>query len=337
MSGSSRGDRDAAARAIADLIGALGFDPAAEPELAATTAVLAQLRPGDEVVASADLSAEEQLVLERLNQVRADPRGFVPAWRTMLAGEVQADRRDCREPTDMLDPILGYAPRQPLAASQALTDGARGHGRDMLARAFFAHVNPDGVGPNQRVIAAGYPLPLERPLAGSYAYSAARDAANIESIYERDSSGALHLTAGEWRDVIDSLVIDACVPSRGHRAHVLGAGPLGAVELEVGVGGVTSASSQRVAIEIAPRGDGQRFVLGVAFHDADGDGAYDLGEGQAGVAVELAAAGVATRTGPGGGYALPVADGLRGTITAAGASVPVAIDGANVKVDFRLP
>ncbi len=65
--------------------------------------------------------------------------------------------------------------------------------------------------------------------------------------------------------------------------------------------------------------------------------AYDLGEGRADVTVELAAAGVTTRTGPGGGYARPVADGLRGTITAAGASVAVAIDGANVKVDFGLP
>jgi len=38
MSGSNRGSREAAERAIAGLLGALGLDPASEPELAATPA-----------------------------------------------------------------------------------------------------------------------------------------------------------------------------------------------------------------------------------------------------------------------------------------------------------
>jgi hypothetical protein len=34
---------------------------------------------------------------------------------------------------------------------------ARGHSADMVARGFFDHTNPDGLGPSSRVMAAGYP------------------------------------------------------------------------------------------------------------------------------------------------------------------------------------
>jgi uncharacterized protein YkwD len=43
----------------------------------------------------------------------------------------------------------------PFALDPALTDVARRHSADMVARGFFGHVNPDGLDPFQRMAAAG--------------------------------------------------------------------------------------------------------------------------------------------------------------------------------------
>lgn len=45
----------------------------------------------------------------------------------------------------------------PLAHDPALDRIARAHSRDMLARGFFSHENPDGDGPTERAQKAGYP------------------------------------------------------------------------------------------------------------------------------------------------------------------------------------
>lgn len=293
-------------------------------------------------VPSADLSADEQLALERLNEVRADPKAFVPAWRRILAGDENA--KECGEPADMLDPILGYAARQPLAANQQLTDAARKHARDQLDRGYFEHVNPEGMGSNERVLAAGYPLPVNTRLdEQGHAYSDEHGAGNIESLHMAARTGPRGFVFGPaaMTQGIDGLIIDACVASRGHRLHLLGARGPGAVELEVGLGVVTGAkpdaAGERVelqmVIEIATRDDGNRFVLGVVYRDVDGDEVYDAGEGVAGAEVAVAAAGVYTRTAPGGGYALPIAASFTGEVVAAGHRVPVNVAGANVKVD----
>ena len=56
---------------------------------------------------------------------------------------------------------------------------ARAHAKDEVARKFWGHVNPDGVGSNQRIVAAGYPLPIGKGIGG-FTYSDAKDAVNTE-------------------------------------------------------------------------------------------------------------------------------------------------------------
>ena len=115
----------------------------------------------------------------------------------------------------------------------------------------------------------------------------------------------------------------------------------GAVELEIGLGVVTGGKPDpagtrtelQLVIETATRNDGGRFVLGVVYRDANGNHAYDVGEGQAGTPVAIPAAGVATRTGPGGGYALPVPAAFAGELVVANRHLPVTVSGTNVKVD----
>lgn len=288
-------------------------------------------------VATADLTPEEQVILVRLNEVRANPPSFLPHWKDYLGKDTG---KSCVEEASMLDPIAGYQPRQPLAPNQALTNAARKHAQDMIDRNYFEHVNPGGVGPNMRVTAAGYPLPVGRGLTpNGGAYGADETSANIESIHFRGSSDPNAKWTGDaWRDAIDSLVVDACVPSRGHRLHLLGVHEIGAYELEVGVGGVAGkgagqwASKMTIAIEIAMRGDDTRFVTGVVYKDANGNKQYDYGEGLADVEVVLGK--VSTKTNRGGGYALPVRPGTKGEVVAGGAKVPVDVGDQNVHVDF---
>ena len=297
------------------------------------------------LVPSPDLDAREQAALERLNAVRADPPAGLPQWRAYLRAELAAGSA-CGESLDMLDPLSSYAPQQPLAANQALTDAARLHAKDMLDRDYFDHVNPEGVGPNQRVIAAGYPLPLGRPLYQNFMYAADKAAKNIESLhwYAVTTNAPFAFEDGRWATGIDALIVDACVPSRGHRDHLLGAVGLGPVEREVGVGIVTDQESVaegtrhelELVVETGYRGDDGLYVLGVVYRD-DGNGRYDPGEGVAGVAVVLAGAGLYTHTGPGGGYTLPVADGFAGRLAADVATREVSVSGRNVKIDVVLP
>lgn len=49
-----------------------------------------------------------------------------------------------------------FAPSAPLTSEAALTCAARVHSLDMSTRAFFDHVNPDGVDPFDRMSDAGY-------------------------------------------------------------------------------------------------------------------------------------------------------------------------------------
>jgi hypothetical protein len=78
----------------------------------------------------------EQVLLERLNDARADPAAYGQSIGLDLSG---------------------VAPSQPLAFDARLIDAARNHSLDMNNRGFFDHVNPGGGGPGQRLAGAGYP------------------------------------------------------------------------------------------------------------------------------------------------------------------------------------
>jgi hypothetical protein len=54
-----------------------------------------------------------------------------------------------------------------------LCTAARKHAADTQARVFFAHLNPDGVNSNQRVLNEGYPLPASYPPDQNYVESMA--------------------------------------------------------------------------------------------------------------------------------------------------------------------
>jgi uncharacterized protein YkwD len=95
---------------------------------------------------------------------------------------------------------------QPLAANATLTAVARAHSIDMATRNFFAHTNPDGASPFDRMRAAGY----DGRLMGE----------NIAAGYTTAQA-----------------VMDAWMNSAGHRANILNCG-----FKDIGIGFATGGS-----------------------------------------------------------------------------------------------
>ncbi len=104
--------------------------------------------------------------------------------------------------------------RASLACNPTLAAVARARAEDMGRRAYFAHVNPDGQGPNYLVRQAGYVLPAS--------YSQEMNGNNIESI------GAGSADAdGMW---------GAWIVSEKHSTHLLGKTNFFAEQIHYGIG-----------------------------------------------------------------------------------------------------
>jgi hypothetical protein len=101
-----------------------------------------------------------------------------------------------------------------LARNAVLDSVARARAWDMALRGYFAHVNPDGLGPNALVQAAGYPLPPEYD---------ARPRGNDVEAAAAGSRTARHT----WRWFMGSP---------RHRTHLLGLDSRSREQTEFGVG-----------------------------------------------------------------------------------------------------
>ena len=125
-----------------------------------------------------------------------------------LAAHLTGDRGQRRNsPRMRLDPIL--------------TAVARARAEDMAVRRYFAHVNPDGLGPNALVRAAGYALPSS--------WGGGRSQNTIESI------GAGYATAEQaWEGWMNS-------PS--HRTHLLASSSFYRDQVNFGIGSYSDPSS----------------------------------------------------------------------------------------------
>jgi uncharacterized protein YkwD len=79
-------------------------------------------------------TAAQQLLLEQLNDARANPAAY--------GASIGVD-------------LSGVASAQPLAFNPQLIDAAQQHAQDMNDRGYFGHTTPDGVDPGQRLTNAG--------------------------------------------------------------------------------------------------------------------------------------------------------------------------------------
>lgn len=129
------------------------------------------------------------------------------AEERQLAARLTGDRGQRRDRSRMhADPIL--------------TAVARARAEDMAKRRYFAHVNPDGMGPNFLVRSAGYSLPSSW---------SGRSANFIESI------GAGYATAEQaW---------DGWMNSSSHRTHLLASSSFYRDQTNFGIGSYADPSS----------------------------------------------------------------------------------------------
>ncbi len=256
---------------------------------------------------STNISPVEQLLVELLNSARANP--------TVAA--IEAGLTNLNQ--DLEPGTISPAPKQPLAPHQLLANAAGGHSSDMFQRNFFDHVDPDGVGPRERALDAGY---TTLPLGENLAFQESQPLPTVDVVVE--------LHAGLIR-------------SPSHRTAIFSP----AFD-EIGTGIVSGipAGETRARYYITEMFGGNSrdvYLTGVAFADVvrvDGD--YDVGEGLGSVAIVAqsgAGATLSESTGPAGGYALPMPAGTY-TVLATGPGLPapvlgeVAVGTQNVKLDI---
>ncbi|MEX2140310.1 MAG: Calx-beta domain-containing protein [Pirellulales bacterium] len=259
----------------------------------------------DDVPSSLTVSPQEQLFIHLLNRARHNPTAY------------QVERH---LPID-----LSYVdPQPPLAVNESLLASARFHTDEMVIHNYFDHQSAvSGDWPNQMARDHGYELPLHFSI----------DVNNIESL----AAGTLRDTAQE---VLDALIVDAGVPSVGHRNHLLGIGGFGS-NREIGVGHSFNAASDfdhYWAVHATWSTTSDRFLTGVVFDDRNNNQRYDLNEGLAGIGVVAGA--FSTRTNAAGGWTIEVNSLGSYFVTATGgqfrgvATAFVHATASNVEVDF---
>ncbi|MEZ6186349.1 MAG: IPT/TIG domain-containing protein [Planctomycetota bacterium] len=254
-----------------------------------------------------DPRAEDQELLELINRARRNP--------TAEGQRLGID-------------LSAYTPKQPLIMNQFLLSAATSHTMDMAARAFFDHLNPDGVNANGRI------------LDSTYALHPSFTTSRIVNLTENIGQGSGNQFNTPQR-VHDAFVIDAGVPNFKHRVAILG-GPGFDDRREIGPSfhaNLTSpgAFQHFCTQEFARSATDAPFILGTVFQDGDNDGIARGAEGQGGVSVTLADANgysLTTQSKTAGGFGFEVFQSGTYTLTINGQSTQVTINGQSVKVDL---
>ncbi|MCA9213317.1 MAG: carboxypeptidase regulatory-like domain-containing protein [Planctomycetales bacterium] len=263
-----------------------------------------------------DMTGQEQLLIELVNRMRANP--------TAEAARYEIDLDKDLEPNE-----ISTKPKQPVAPNLHLRNSARLHSDNMLARDFFGHEDPlTGTAPSDRAKAAGYP-------AGAG-----------ENISWRGESRPLQQTV-EVYNVHEDLF-----RSEGHRRNTmtphyreLGTGVRYGQFSTENDDGILRSFFSIMATENFGNQGGNAFITGVAYTDrVQANNFYEVSEGIAGATIQATNTSTkqvyTTTTSSSGGYTLRVPDGVY-SVTGVGAGLPpatfqnVVIDGRNQKVDFN--
>lgn len=204
------------------------------------------------VLADFSWTSEEVYLVELVNRARSDPAAEALRIGYDLESELEPGEID------------NLVPTEPLALHPALTVAARNHSRDMSDRNFFDHENPDGDRAQQRAEAAGYDGSAGENIAAGQASIDAAHVAWLESVGHRRNVLSL------WETFTDSFHYD-----------------------EIGVGfffpgfGVSDYHTYYTQVFGFSGRPPRTYILGVVYDDANGNDFYSVGEGKAGVRVDV--------------------------------------------------
>jgi hypothetical protein len=261
---------------------------------------------------------DEQLVLEMINRARKNP--FAEGTRLGI---------DIREGLLTQAEMDFVKPMPPLAFNATLITVARAHSLDMYTRNFFAHTNPDGDDPFERMAAAGYTNGTGENIA-------------VHSASNSGISAALE----------DLLMVDAGITGRGHRKNLLDIYPGSSPAREIGIGYTTNGTANglgwrsHLTQDYGRRATGP-FLVGVVYDDT-GISFYAKGKGISGVRITPNVGTSFADTSASGGYACLLTTATTGTVTVTPTTGTSSIlwpanikkmrflNGENLKVDFTL-
>jgi hypothetical protein len=212
-------------------------------------------------------------------------------------------------------------PAPPLTFDVHLMASSRFHSEDMAKNGFQEHTGSAGEVPFQRMTKAGYDF--------SFA---------SENIFAHaDSIPYCHA----------AFLIDWGNAEPGHREAIL---DMKGRQRDIGISVIENPSSPKVGPLVVTENFGMpldeasaRYVVGVAYEDANGNGAYDAGEGVGGLAVVPSKGSSYAVTSASGGYAIPLPQktgALQVQLQKGDGTVIVQrdadLEGDNVKLDFVL-
>jgi serralysin len=252
----------------------------------------------------ANMTANEQLMLELVNRARMDPLGEAKRMGIGLNEGIKAGS-------------ISSTPKQVLAGNDKLATSAQDHSSWMLSTDTFSHTGLKGSTPTDRMKKAGYVF------TGTWS-----SAENIALVGEK---GTLDLT-----EAIIEQHKNLFLSVKGHRQNIMGESSR---ELGVGqvLGDYKGYNTSMVTQNFASTGTAV-FVTGVVYNDTvKNDNFFTVGEQVARSAVS-GTDGVTDTTGPGGGYELAFATTGAKTITfgsiAGDPSVSLTLGKTNAKVDL---
>jgi hypothetical protein len=265
---------------------------------------------------------EEQLYLEYLNRMRANPN----AEGQRLAAATDPNVLSAYSYYGVDLNLMQYdfstnVPAPPLAFNANLINAARWHSGDMFTNQYQGHYQTNGgvvLDPGQRMMTNGYYWWADGENVFSYA----------QSVFHGHAGFAV-----DWGYGIGGMQDPA-----GHRMNMMDES-----FREIGVGVVDGVNGpvgpQLVTQDFGVLFANQPFITGVVYYDLNGNGFYDVGEGIGGVTVNVSGSSYYAVTPDSGGYTIPVTSDGNYTVTFSDSGLyqqtVVAVTGQrNVKVDY---
>ncbi|MCK9543050.1 MAG: Ig-like domain-containing protein [Novosphingobium sp.] len=268
-------------------------------------------------------TAEEQYLLELLNEARLDPLAsaarYISSYAPLTSSDVdiQFALKYFGVSGSALESAFSLlTPTGPLAWNDALGTAADKHSAAMINAQKQSHQVPGEAGLGARITAEGYVFTA----AGENVYA-----------YVEDPLFSFAGFMVDWGNGPDGMQAPA-----GHRNNIMNAGyrEVGIDYTEEGRPG-TSLGPYVVTQDFGAR-SGKYFVLGAAYTDRDNDDFYSIGEGRADLTVTIGNASITT--GSAGGYSLEAGTGAKTILLSGGGlsgnvTVTAAIRNENIKLD----
>ncbi len=270
-------------------------------------------------------TAQEQYMLELINQARTNPQAAAERVTTNLSPDVVATLNYYGTDVNAAKQAIATAsPKPPLAWNADLAAAAQGHSQDMANTQVQSHTGSDGSSPQQRIQQAGY-TGANSSGENAYAYSTSVD------------------------EAMQAFLLDWGVSDQGHRRNLLQTNVTSDnAYRDVGIGLVNTGNSKFgptvITQDFASTPNSLAQLVGVAYSDNQKTQFYAPGEGQGNVLIDATnlatGATTSTTTWDSGGYEIALAPGqyqitasVNGTVVQ---TTTMTIGTQNVEQDFIL-